>query len=249
MGLGLGILGFYVVFIASNSDIVQGYAELFASLPPALLQAFGASNVDIFRSTEGWVVSIFVSEAVLVLSIYAVMAGLNIAANEEQAGIMDVVLSLPISRTVYLLEKWIAYGLISLGILALCSLLPALAVVMLNIDTDLGKIVASIFNIYPGLLLVTTVTTLLTVIFRLRMVAIGLVAAFVIGSYIFSIIGNTASGALADLMQQLSYFHHALGEDIVLGTYDPMRFVAVFAVALLAFGLSLRMFNRRDIGL
>ncbi|MXV92479.1 MAG: hypothetical protein F4Z94_03345 [Chloroflexi bacterium] len=47
-GLGLGLLGMYIVFIASNSDIVQGYADLFESLPPALLTAFGASGAELF---------------------------------------------------------------------------------------------------------------------------------------------------------------------------------------------------------
>ena len=91
-GIGLGVLGLYIVFIASDTDIVQGYANLFESMPPAMLQAFGASNVELFRTSEGWIVSIFVSEAAIFLSVFAVMAGLNITANEEQSGIMDVIL-------------------------------------------------------------------------------------------------------------------------------------------------------------
>ena len=101
-GLGLGVLGAYIVFIASDSDIVQGYANLFESMPPAMLQAFGASDVELLRTAEGWIVSIFVSEAGIFLSIFAVMAGLNITTNEEQSGLMDVILSLPISRAAYL---------------------------------------------------------------------------------------------------------------------------------------------------
>jgi len=229
---------------------VAGFAAtIFIPLAAALLQAFGASTADIFRSTDGWVVSIFVSEAALILSIYAVMAGLNIAANEEQAGILDVLLSLPISRRAYLLEKWAAYGLISLGILLLCAALPALAVITLGVDADLTIIIGSILNIYPGLLLVTTITALFTVLCRRRFVAIGAVAAFVIGSYILNIIGNTASGAVADLMQQLSYFHHVFGEDIVLGSYSPTSFIALLLVTLVGVAACLRLFNHRDIGL
>ncbi len=74
-GLGLGLLSFYIVFIGSDSDIVTGYASLFESMPPAMLQAFGASSVTLFTSTEGWVVTIFVSEAAIFLSIFAVLAG------------------------------------------------------------------------------------------------------------------------------------------------------------------------------
>ena len=64
-GLGLGALGLYIVFIASSPDIIAGYADLFKTMPPAMLQAFGASDVAMFTSSEGWIVSIFVSEAAI----------------------------------------------------------------------------------------------------------------------------------------------------------------------------------------
>ena len=52
-GVGLGVLGLYIVFIASDSDIIEGYANLFESMPPAMLEAFGASDVELFRTSEG----------------------------------------------------------------------------------------------------------------------------------------------------------------------------------------------------
>jgi len=248
-GLGLGILGFYFVFIASSSEILEGYANLFKSMPPAVLAAFGVSDLQLMSTVEGWIVTLYVSEAVLILSIYAVMAGANIVANEEQAGIMDIVLALPLSRAQYIIERWIAYALISLGIILLCILLPLLAIVLLGLDADIGKVTTSIFNIYPSLLLITTVTSLLTTILRRRTVAVGLAAVFVIGSYVFNTIGASASGALAALLQNLSFFHYMNGEAIILDTFNPLATIGMFGVVLVGFALSVVMFNRRDIGL
>ena len=248
-GLGLGLLGFYIVFIASDNDIVQGYANLFESMPPALLEAFGASDVALFRTTEGWIVSIFVSESTIFLSVFAVMAGLNITANDERSGIMDVILSLPISRRVYLLERWIGYALIGLGIILVCSAITLAAVVAFTVDTQTAKIFASILNVYPGTLLVMTVTCLLATMMRRRAAAIGAAAAFVVVSYVFGVIGGAASGFLADLMRQLSFFSYAQGEEIVLGSHDPSSTLALLVVVVLGFGLSIRIFERRDIGL
>ena len=248
-GIGLGILGVYIVFIASNSDIIQGYADLFEAMPPALLQAFGASSLDLLRSTEGWVVSILVSELALFLSVYATMAGLNIAANEEQSGIMDVVLALPISRNMFLLEKWLAYAILSLGIVLVSALLPVMTAIGLGIDADIGVIFGGILNVYPGVLIVTTVTMLLTVIFRRRIAAIAGVAVFVIGSYAFNIIGGAASGAIADLMLELSYFTHVSGEALVNGAYEATGTLGLLVAAVLGFALSARLFSQRDIGL
>ncbi len=248
-GIGLGILGFYIVFIASDEGIVQGYANLFESMPPAMLEAFGASDLEMFRTTEGWIVSVFVSEAAIFLSAFGVLAGLNITANDERSGVMDVILSLPISRRAYLLERWLGYALIGLGIMLLCAAITLFSVAMLTADTEADKILVSIMNIYPGTLLVMTVTCLLATILRRRSVAIGLAAAFVVGSYVFSIVGGSASGFVADLMEQISYFSYTHGEEIVLGTYDPVSAATLIVVALIGFALSIRMFESRDVGL
>lgn len=247
-GLGLGLLGLYIAFIGSSSDLIQGYADLFASMPPTLLQAFGASNVDVFRSAEGWIVAIFVSEAAIFLAVFAVMAGLNITANDEQSGILDVIMSLPISRATYLLERWAGYAAIGLGILLLCAALTLLGMVIFGVEAQMDLIFISILNLYPGTLLVMTVTGLLALALRRRAIAIGLSAAFVALSYVFNLIGGAASGFVADLMQSLSFFSYTQGEQIVTGEYDPANTLLLLAVVLAGCALSARMFLRRDIG-
>jgi len=247
-GLGLGILGFYIDFIASSSDIIQGYADLLASMPPALLQAFGASSVELLRSSEGWIVSVFVSEAAIFLSVFAVMAGMNITANDEQSGVMDVIMSLPIARSTYLLERWIGYAAIGLGILLLCAAITLFGLVLFGVDAQMDLVFISILNLYPGALLVMTVTGLLALVARRRALALGLSAAFVVASYVFNLIGGAASGAIADLMQGLSFFSYTQGEEIVLGNYDPASTLLLLLVVLAGFALSVRMFISRDIG-
>lgn len=248
-GIGLGVLGLYIDFIASSPDIIAGYADLFKAMPPALLQAFGASDLALFTTTEGWIVSIFVSEAAIFLSVFAVMAGLNITANDEQSGVMDVILSLPISRAAYILERWIGFALIGLGIVVLCGLITVAGIIGMNIEAPLDVIMKSILNLYPGALLVMTVTCLLSTVLRRRAMAIGLSAAFVVFSYVFNIIGASASGAIAEFMERVSYFSYVHGEAFVLGTYDPADSVIVLVAVLIGFVISLKMFVSRDIGI
>lgn len=248
-GLGLGALGLYIDFIASSPDIISGYAELFKTMPPAMLKAFGASDVALFTTSEGWIVSIFVSEAAIFLSVFAVMAGLNITANDERSGVMDVILSLPISRAAYMLERWIGFALIGLAIIVLTAAITVGGMIGMNIEAPSDVIFSSILNLYPSVLLVMTVTSLLATLIRRRAVAIALSAAFVIVSYIFNAIGAAAGGAAADLMESLSYFSYVNGEAFVLGTYDPANTVLVLLAVLIGFGLSLKMFISRDIGI
>lgn len=248
-GVGLGALGLYIDFIAMSPDIISGYADLLKSMPPAMLQAFGASDIALLTTAEGWIVSVFVSEAAIFLSVFAVMAGLNISANDEQSGVMDVILSLPISRAAYLLERWIGFALIGLGIVVLCALITLAGIIGMNVDAPLDVVLKSVLNLYPAALLVMTVTCLLATALRRRAVAIGAAAAFVVVSYIFNVIGAAASGAIADLMESLSYFSYIHGEAFVIGTYDPADSVIVLVAILIGFALSLRNFVSRDIGI
>ena len=50
-------------------------------------------------------------------------------------------------------------------------------------------------------------------------------------------------------MEALSYFTYVQGEAFVLGTYDPANTVIVLLAVLVGFGLSLKMFISRDIGI
>ena len=177
------------------------------------------------------------------------MAGLNITANDEQSGVMDVILSLPISRSAYMLERWIGYALIGLAIVVLTAVITVGGMIAMNIDAPSDVIFASILNLYPSALLVMTVTSLLATVLRRRALAIGLSAAFVIVSYLFNVIGAAAGGAAADLMESLSYFSYVHGEAFVLGTYDPANTLLLLLAVLIGVGLSLKMFVSRDIGI
>ena len=119
----------------------------------------------------------------------------------------------------------------------------------MNIDAPHDIILKSILNLYPAVLLVMTVTCLLATALRRRALAIGLSAAFVVVSYIFNVIGAAASGAIADFMENVSYFSYVHGEVFVLGTYNPTDSFIVIAAILVGFALSLRMFVSRDIGI
>jgi ABC-2 type transport system permease protein len=247
--VGMGILGLYVVVIASSSDILEGYGNLMASLPPAMLSIFGVSDASLFTTVEGFVSSVFVNYAMLMFAVYAVMAGLNITANEEDDGIMDILLALPVSRTQVIVEKTIAYALLSFVVILFSILYPVIGIILFNVEADIGKIALSILNTYPGILLIITVTSLIATIAKRKFTAVGLSAAFVMGSYFVNFLGEAASETFAATLRQFSFFYHTSGTPIILDAYNPVGSIALLVIALICVGLSTMMFNRRDVGL
>ena len=245
--LGMALFMVYLAFLGGSSDVVAGYANLLQGMPEAMMSAFGA-DAQMMSTTEGFILAVAVGQGALILVVQAVSAGFSIVSNDENAGILDVVLALPISRTRYIVERGLAWMLITFIIIAVCCLVPPLALTMLGVEAEMDKLVAGTLNLYPGLLLASMVSGLLATTLRRRNMAIGAAAAFVLASYIFNVIGSSASGAIADLMQNLSFFRVISAQSIVEGTFDPGASIALVAIAAVCFAGSVIMFNRRDIG-
>ena len=246
--LGMALLMLYTSFLGASSDIVSGYAKMLQGMPDSMLSAFGA-DAQMMTTTEGFILLVAAGQGALILMVQAVAAGFSIVSNDEHAGILDMVLGLPISRTRYIVERGIAWMLITLIIVLACCVPPLLVLPMLGVEADLGTIITGILNLYPGLLLTVVVSGLLAVLIRRRSVAIGAAAAFVVGSYIFNVIGASAGGAIADLLQGLSFFNVISATTVAAGAFDPSASVALLIIALILFGASVAAFGRRDIGI
>lgn len=248
-GAGMGGMGFYIVAMMQDSAIMEQYSELLGSLPPAMLQIFGAGNTAMFQSMEGYLNAFYVTYAMLMLSVFAVSAGMSITMNEEDEGILDVFMALPVSRQSIIIEKYLALTLISAGIVALCIALPVIGLVMFGVETDLGKVVLSILTIYPGLLLIIAISGLIAVIVRRKVTAIGLAAGFIVASYFLNFIGESATESFAEQLRGLSLFYYTNGQSIVLDAFNPLGLVALIVVSCLIVLVTVQAFQRRDIGL
>ena len=173
-GLGIGALGMSVALIVPNADMLKTLARAFQSMPPSMLEMFGGEDAASMATPEGFLNLIFFSYALLILAGFAVIAGLNITANEEDNKILDILLSLPVPRWRLVLEKFLAYTAITVGIVLLTfgslwtalKMTPALAM-------DDARLLETTLNLLPSTLLVLALTVLLTSLVRSKTVAAG----------------------------------------------------------------------------
>lgn len=248
-GLGMFLLGLFVTVIVQDADMLKRLTELMESLPAPLLGMIGATEDVLAMATpEGFIGTAFFGRAVLIMAVYAILTGLNITANEEDQGILDVVFSLPLPRWRLILEKFAAYALLTVIILALSFLGLALGASNSAITVDLTKLLEGSINLLPGTLLMIAFTGLAGAIFSRRSIAVAVAALFVIGSYLLNFLGQMASESVFSTLSQFSFFRYFEGADVMVNGLSWGSIVALLLVTVAFVGGSLWFFQRRDIG-
>lgn len=248
-GIGIALLGVYAIVVIPNVDMLNQYAQLAQSMPPLLLQAFGIEDVSAMATPSGFLGFAFFGYALLILAAYVVIAGLNVTANEEDRGIMDITLSLPIPRWRIVLERFLAYTVLIIGILVVTFLsMWGATLTTTTLGFDIGRMAEGIVNMLPSTLLMLAATVFAGTVMRSRGAAAAVATAFVIVSYFINFLGSAASGSAAASLQAISFFNYYGGSDIMsTGLNWGNILLLVVVTVVLAVG-SLWFFERRDVG-
>ena len=246
-GVGLAAMALMVVLMVPLFDM-QDIKDLLETFPPIILAMVGiGKELEIFATNEGFVAMGFFGKSALIFAVYPVVMGMRITANEEDTGTMDVLLSLPVQRARVIIEKFLAYSVSIVGVVLLIYLGMQIGVSIASIDLDVAGLAEVTFYLIPLMVFIMAVTMLIAVIVRRRSVALGIVTAFVIASYMLQAIGAVAEGTVAEPIGSISFLtYYNAGDILTQGFIWPhiAGFVVVSAVLLLA---SLYQYERRDI--
>ena len=252
-GLGVSLWGVTPFFMLPSNpvkldEMMQQYTGI-AENWGSLMQAVGLSDAAMLGTPKGFVGYYLFSFMLLILAIYAVLAGLNVTANEEEDGAMDVLLSLPIPRWRLVVEKVLAYSVMIVGILILGSVGMLIGVAFSTIDLEVSaaRLLAGMFNILPGTLLILTFTALMGALLRRRSTAIAASSLFVVAGYLFDAIGRASGKELMDHLRQITVFAHYNGTSILLTGLNWNDVIGLLVVSVLLLVGAILFFERRDI--
>ncbi len=247
-GGGIGFLAFIQVIIVPTVDALEQMAELMETLPPALMQAFGGEDAAFMSTPEGYLAVQYFSMVALVFAAYAVAAGINVTANDEDKGILDMTLSLPIPRWQMIVEKALAYSLliVAINLVSLFGLwlgiLPSTA-----INVDMGRILVANLNILPVAFFVFGFTIMISVMVRRRSQALAIASALVIIGYFVDTIGLAASNSIINDLRVFSYYRYYDFTEVVKNGLVMENVLILMVAAVICFAASLFFFQRRDI--
>lgn len=99
-GISLAVLGGYLVnFYETFGGMEEELSVLIQSYPKELFAFFG--DFDQIFTPAGFLNTEFFSYMPLILGIYVVLAGSGLLVSDEENGVLDLVLSYPLSRSMY----------------------------------------------------------------------------------------------------------------------------------------------------
>lgn len=250
-GIGCGAMGFFTISLLPYSGFLEAYQKIIALLPPQVYQAFLGEDATFAATPEGYLSGEFFSWIVLLYATYAVIAGMNVTFNEEEAGTLDMLLSLPVPRWRVIVEKTAAYAIILCGMILLSFLgLWGGEVVANVLIIDTTRIAETVLNMLPSALLVLTFTVLIGSIFHRRFIVTRLGGAIIVGSFFVEFMGGMVSKTSpARTLSYLSFYHYYDPAGVIQYGLNWVNIGILIAVALVFVGGAVWFFQRRDLGI
>ncbi len=243
-GIGAGAMGLMVILLyPAFKDQMGAFIALLDKYPPALTAFFG----DITRMTDlpGWLNVEFFTWMPPILAIFAIGAGSGLIAGEEEKGTLDLLLSHPIRRWRVVTEKFLAFIVATLLILALTAACFLVGAIIIGETGELGTPVVATFNVAPILLVSGALSLLTSVLLRSRRLAVGLAAVVVIGSWFVNSLGNVVD--VLKPYQPLTLFHYYRSDKVLTQGMDWGNVGVLLGLTALLFVIALLAFQRRDI--
>jgi ABC-2 type transport system permease protein len=245
----MALLGAYLMTFIKDVDILEQYARLAETLPPELFQMFGADDTAALATPEGFLSLGFFGYGFIMLAFYAVLAGLNVTANEEEEGIMDVVLSQPVPRWRVVLEKFVVYALIVVVVVILAYVGLWLGKQGSPIELNMSRVFEGTINMIPGTLLMIGLTMFVAAVVRRKSTATALSGLVIISSYFIDFLGRAASGTVVASLRVISFFTYYDSDGVMRTGLNLGNIALLMAITVVLVAGTVWAFQRRDIGL
>ena len=232
----VGLVGLTAMMVAVYPSVHGNAAlnKLVRDYPKALRGFFGLGGALDYTSAPGYLsIELFSFVVPLLLVIAAIAAGSGAVAGEEERGTLDLLLSLPVTRTRVVLEKLCALGaeLAALGLVLWLALVVGARSAGMEIGA--GKLAAAAASAVVLALVYGALALLLGCATGRRGASIGIAAAAAVGAYVLNSLAPLAH-ALAAARKLSPFYYYAADNPLRVGLAPLHLLVLVGAAAVLS---------------
>lgn len=246
--MGMALYGIITTAILPDPAGMQQIVDTLEAMPPFIFQMLGVEDLSILATPAGFIGLRYFLTAAVLLSVWAVVSGLNVITNDESRGIANMIVSLPLSRSRILAERILAYifpaliiPMAGVGGLALGMALNP------NAKTDVMPLILAGLILTPVALLILNLTVLVGAAVPRRGLVAGIAGGFVAVSFLLKSVAGIARSDFGDTMAELSVFQHADAVAILRDGFPAITALIMLVLASAMAAFAVRFFQHRDL--
>jgi ABC-2 type transport system permease protein len=214
---------------------------------PAYSGFTGGRSISMIEP-KGFLTLEFFSWWWMLAGLFVAYQSVSVIANDFENKRMDVMLSTPISRRRYMLEKFFAMSAIALFIIlvAIGGLAGGIANINALNEFSAESVFLSLIGCLPFLMVIAAVGMLAAVIFQKTRVGMGVTFAFVFAEFFLYTFGNFS--ASLEWMKAVSIFNYWDYSSVIFDSlFKSGDFAILTAVAIVIIIIGIRVFEKKDI--
>lgn len=243
----LGVAALVALTVAFYPSVRDDTAinDYVKNLPDSVRGLFVGGELDI-SSPAGYLNSqIYAVIAPIVFLIFAVGAGSDAVAGEEERGTLDFLLAQPLLRRDFLVQRFLAVVILVVALAVVLLAAVELSSLAVDLEISIGKLVAASVSVGLLALLFGTVALAAGSVRPGRSWAIAAAAGLAVASWLLDGLGQAVD--FLEPWRKLSPFYQAVGrnplrEGALWGAWGILFAVTLVLVAVAVLGL-----NRRDL--
>jgi ABC-2 type transport system permease protein len=244
-GWGIGLALYSLMLVYFYEVLLRSAGTMNAMLsqyPPELLAFFG--ELSMWTTPQAYLDTYYYLYMTMIVGIFAAGAGAALLSDDEERGILDLVMAHPVSRMALFWGRWLAFTVATAGILALgwVAWLPYAQRVGLNL-TPLQFLLPNL-PLFAELLLFGALALLLSMVLPSKSLAGSLAGALLAANWLLR--GLAAANKDLQAIMKWTPLHFYQGGLAVDGL-NWGWFLGLMAVTLLLTLAALFLFQRRDI--
>jgi ABC-2 type transport system permease protein len=248
-GIGIGLIALLNIIAVPDANGMRATAEAITQMPPFLVQLVGGGDLAFLASPAGFLNNQYYAIVLVIFGVYAIIAGLNITANEEDKGIMDVLLSTPVPRRRVVLEKFLAYGFMSAGVIVISTGAIFLGLqASPTVHITPSTIIEASVSILPGTLIMMAFTAFIATLVRRRSHALAIAVVFLIANWFIDVLGRAATASFVNKLRVISFYAYYDSAGVMQHGLSAVNIAVPLAATAALVAGALWSFQRRNIG-
>jgi ABC-2 type transport system permease protein len=244
LGWGLGIGALLLLTTALYPSVSSIYGEMMDQLPEGFLSFFGAEvSLD---TLEGYLSMEFFSYAHMALAVFAILAGTSVIAGEESQGTLELLLAEPVTRLRLGTMKLVALATATAAVMLVVLACFWVGVLTAGVETASIRITVAMALMWLFLLTIAYLSALFSLALPGRLFAGTAMAVLVVASYILESLARMVTGL--EPFRPLMVTTYYRGQEALTGQVSWGHVAGLVGILVVAFLLTLVLFQRRDIG-